>query len=237
MKLIIDKNANTYPYKDIVHTKWGMLKTSEMKDGKGKTNKGHEMYIISQSFHDIYRKIRRKAQIMLPKDIGRIIAECNLNKNSKVIDCGSGSGGTTCMLASLTKKVYSYDIRKDHLETAKKNADMLGLKNIIFREVDIYKSCPDKDADAVILDIPEPWKALDSIRRSIRSGGFLVNYSPNLTQVKTLSEEIRASDDFLYIKTIELIEREWETDNMKLRPKFRMLGHTAFLTFARKIGA
>ena len=41
--------------------------------------------------------------------------------------------------------------------------------------------------------------------------------------------------DFAYIKTSEIIEREWDVDDRKVRPRSQAIGHSGFITFARKI--
>jgi len=39
---------------------------------------------------------------------------------------------------------------------------------------------------------------------------------------------------FVEVRTIELIEREMEVREVGVRPSFAPLGHTGYLTFARK---
>ena len=40
---------------------------------------------------------------------------------------------------------------------------------------------------------------------------------------------------FVDVRTIELIEREMEVREVGVRPSFAALGHTGYLTFARKV--
>ncbi len=64
--------------------------------------------MFSPSFIDHYKRIQRKAQIVLLKDIGLIIAETGINKNSIVVDAGAGSGALCCFLANYVKKIYTH---------------------------------------------------------------------------------------------------------------------------------
>ncbi|MFW6014613.1 MAG: tRNA (adenine-N1)-methyltransferase [Candidatus Nanoarchaeia archaeon] len=238
MKILITKDNQKFFFKGSdIHTKWGYVSKETIQSAKqGEkllTNKGKELYVIEASFSDLYSKIKRGAQIMLPKDISAIVGVCGINKNSRILDAGSGSGGTACFLGAIAKNVYSYEIREDHAKIAQHNVDYLQLKNVKIKNKDITKKIVEKNLDVIILDMAEPWPAIDNCYKALKPGGFLVNYSPNLTQAKEFVNKLK--DNFLYIKTIELIEREWEIEERKLRPKYRMLGHTGFLSFARKI--
>ncbi len=216
----------------------GLIKKQDLNKKHGsliKTNKGKEFRIISPSFIDTYRQIKRGAQIVQAKDIAAIIAETGLGKNSTVVDSGSGSGAMACFLAYYAKKVYTYEIRDDFIKIVKKNISMLGLKNITVEKHNIYEGIPQKNIDVITLDLPEPWHAIKHAAKSLKPGGFLVSYSPCIPQVSDFADHIRKSPDFIFLKAIEITEREWEADKRKLRPKTIQSGHTGFLVFARKI--
>lgn len=239
MKIVTTKDNQSFIFKNQdLHTRWGFIRKEKIEEAKSgtilETNKGKKMIVYDAQFIDLYKKIKRGAQIMLPKDITTIIGECGINKNSRVLDCGAGSGGNACFLASIAKKVYSYEIREDHTKIAQFNADYLGLKNITIKNQDIVNGIKEKELDVIILDMPEPWTAIEVAKKALKSGGFIVSYSPQITQVSRFVEAVKKSEGLNYQKTLEIIEREWEVDENKLRPKFKMLGHTAFLTFSRK---
>ena len=91
-----------------------------------------------------------------------------------------------------------------------------------------------RGVDLITLDLPEPWRCLDHAQKALRSGGFLVSYSPHITQALQLVNQ--ATDHgFLHLKTQETIERPWVVQGQKARPEYQILGHTGFLTFLRKI--
>lgn len=238
MKFLLTKDNQKFLYKgQDIHTKWGYVRKADIEKANPgdmlRTNKGKELYIMDANFLDLFSRIKRGAQIMLPKDISSIIGVCGINRQSRVLDSGTGSGGTACFLAAIAKNVYSYEIREDHAKLAQGNVDFLGLKNVKIRNKDVAEGIIEKNLDVVILDLAEPWRAIEVSHKALKTGGFIVNYSPNLTQTKRFVEEIKKH--FVYIKTIETIEREWDVEELKLRPKYRMLGHTGFLSFARKI--
>lgn len=182
-------------------------------------------------FIDEYRKLKRGAQIIIPKDLGYIITETGINKKSKVLDAGSGSGYLACFLAAISKKVISYEIRKDFVELVKGNKKKLGLKNLTVKQGDVFEKIPEKDIDVIILDLKDSHKALDNAYKALKPNGYLVIYNPQITQAQQIVNNVKK---FNYIKTIELIERSWKIKDKIVRPDFKGLGHTGFLTFLRK---
>lgn len=238
MKVLITKDNKKFLYKEQdLHTKWGYVTKDQVdKANPGDkifTNMGKELYVFEAGFSDLFSRIKRGSQVMLPKDISTIVGMCGINKKSRVLDAGSGSGATACLIGSIAKQVYSYELRTDHAKVAKSNVHYLGLKNVTIKNRDICEGIDERKLDVIIFDMPEPWWPVKQAHKALKPGGFLVNYSPNLTQTKKFVEELQ--EDFIYLKTTEIIEREWEVEDLKLRPKHRMLGHTGFLSLARKV--
>ena len=206
------------------------------KDGSIiKTNQNKEFIIFSAGFTDNFRKIKRKAQIITPKDIGIIITETGINNKSKVVDAGTGSGALACYLSHICKEVTSYDIRDDSIETAKENKKFLDLKNLKIKKKSIFKGIDEKELDLIVLDIPDPWNAIKSCEKSLKIGGYLVVYLPSISQISDFVNEVKKYNSFVYLKTIELIERHWKIEGRISRPKSEAIGHTGFLSFVRRI--
>src|SRR3989344_6069474 len=111
-KVLITKQGRKFYAKSLdedLHTQYGLIKKEELKKAKDgsllKSNTNKEFFVFSPSFIDLYRKIKRDAQIIPLKDIGVIIAETGINRESKVLDAGSGSGALSCFLAAIAKEV------------------------------------------------------------------------------------------------------------------------------------
>lgn len=240
--VLIAKNGKKFYVKDLsqdMHCQYGFIKSVELKKAKPgdvlKTNTGKELSVLKPEFLDVYRKIKRGAQIIPKKDVGVIVTVTGINSESRVVDAGAGSGGLACFLAHLVKEVITYDIRDDFLENVKHNKILLDLKNLTIKKADIYEKIDEKDVDLVTLDLPEPWKAVKNAEKALKIGGFIMSYSPCVPQVMDFVHEIRRNDSLLFIKTVEVIEREWEVDGRKVRPKTQTIGHSGFMSFARKI--
>ena len=217
------------------HTQLGFVKKKDLQKAgsMAETNKGDRVAVLKPCFADLYSRLKRHAQIITPKDMGMIAASTGINKSSFVVDLGSGSGALACFLASIAKKVMTYDLDERSMAATKKNIDLLGLKNIKAVKKDCYQGIEETNADVITMDLPEPWRALESAGKALKTGGFLVNYSPHITQSQRLVNEAESAG-FIHLKTIELIQREWVVEGKKARPDFRGLGHTGFLTFMRK---
>lgn len=238
-KVLMDKNSK-FLVKDTskdYHTKYGFFKKEDLRKSNKKiiSNAEKQFTIFEPYFIDLHKKIKRDAQIIPLKDIGLIVAETGINKNSKVVDAGSGSGALCCFLANIVKEITTYEIREDFIEIVKKNIQFLNLKNIKIKNKNIYDGIDGKNIDLIVLDLPEPWKAIDAARKSLKIGAFLVSYSPSIPQNADFVNKINEDEDFVHIKTSEVIERNWEIDGRKIRPRSQQIGHSGFISFARRI--
>ena len=240
-KILTTKEGKQFYLRDIskdFHCQFGLVKAKDLKKKDGsavKTNTKKELIIFTPSFIDSYKRIKRAPQIITRKDAAIIIAETGINKNSKVVDAGAGSGALACFLANICKEVTTYEIRKDFIKIVKRNKESLNLKNLKIKNKDIYKGIDERDIDLITLDLPEPWKAIAPSKKALKVGGFIVNYSPTIPQVMDFVNAVNKEKGLMHIKTIELIQREWEIEDRKVRPKTTQTVHTGFLTFVRKL--
>lgn len=216
------------------HSKDGMIKKEDFAKEKVITNKGTEFFVLDPEFIDFYERIKRGAQIISLKDVGAIIAETGINKNSNVLDAGTGSAALTCYLAHIVKKVTTYEIREDFAKIAKGNIEKLGLKNVKLETRDIYSGIDEKNLDLITLDLREPWNAVKHCSNALRRGGFLVGYTPQITQALDLVNEA-VGNGFVLVKVKETAEREWRLSGKVAKPITPMLSHTGFLSFLRKV--
>ncbi len=219
-------------------TKYGIIPKTELKKTSGssvKSKTGKEYQIIESQYIDEYKRLRKLPQTIPLKDLGFIAAEVGLDKNSVVVDAGLGSGASAIYFANQCKKLTSYEIRDDHIKVAKENIHKIGVKNITVKKKDITKGIDEKNVDLVMLDLPEPWEVIEHAAKSLRVGGFLVNYSPSIIQTSDFVKVLAKENKFLCLKTVEILERKWEVDGRKVRPKSIEVGHSGFITFARKI--
>jgi len=180
---------------------------------------------------DKLEQIRRGPAAVLPKDAGFIITTSGINKNSVVLDAGTGSGFLAIYLSNVAKKVITYERRKEFYDIAKENFKFLKIKNITLKYKDIYKGIDESNLDLITLDLAEPWKVLPYAKKKLKKEAFIVSYLPTITQVMDYVKALE-KHKFTDIKTVELLEREWIVADV-VRPKSQMIAHTVFLIFAR----
>jgi len=199
---------------------------------------GSSKYLILRaSLPDFYSTMKRDAQIIGLKDASRIIAECNVSAGKVVIEGGAGSGALTMALLNAIKpngRVITYELREDCIKVAKDNIKNTGLEEYsIIKKGDITKDVTE-EADAFILDIPNPWDAVDMGKKVLKYSGYFSAYIPTVNQMEKTVKTLR-KEGFKDIKAIELIEREMLVKELGSRPDNKMIGHTAYLVFGRKI--
>jgi tRNA (adenine57-N1/adenine58-N1)-methyltransferase len=197
-----------------------------------------QFWILTPSLLDKLHSLKRKAQIILPRDAAQIILHCSIESGHRVLEAGIGSGALTIALASAVApngKVISYDNREDFIEHATKNLVTASVEEFVETKLkDVTKGIKEKDLDAIILDIPNPWTVVKHAYKALKPGGYLCTYSPLTSQVENTVKEIK-KQKFIEVKTIENIQREMIVSEYGMRPSFDMLGHTGYLTFARKV--
>lgn len=197
-----------------------------------------KFFTLKPNILDKIETIQRRAQIIIPKDSALIALYCDIKSGSIVIEGGIGSGALTLVLANLVKpdgKVISYENRKDFAEFAQKNLEKAGLKKFVLVKIkDITAGIDEKNVDAVILDIPNPWDGVKSAYNALKTSGTFCSYSPLMNQVEATVKELHRYN-FIEVKTFELLQRELVVKEYGTRPSFKMLAHTGYLTFARKL--
>ena len=219
---------------DDFHTSSGLIKSKDLKASKVKikSNKGAHFLLFKPTFPDLWENLKRGPQVMIQKDIGLILSKTGVNKNSKIVDAGGGSGSLCLSLANICKEVHVYEINPEHYDIIQKNAKLFGL-SLNLKHANVYKGIKEKNVDLITLDLPEPWQVIPHAEKALKDGGHLVVYLPNLNQVKMFIDSTKKSSIRVQ-ETIELMERKWKITDKIMRPEFEMLGHTGFLVFCRK---
>ena len=197
-----------------------------------------QFWILTPSIQDKLIALKRRAQIILSRDSAHIIMNCSIESGFHVLEAGIGSGSLTIALANAVAPkgvVVSYDTREDFIDHAMKNVQMANLDKFVKTKLkDVTKGIDEKELDAIILDIPNPWDAVTHSYKALKIGGYFCTYSPLISQVEKTISEIK-KNNFIEVKTFENIQREMIVSDFGTRPSFDMLGHTGYLTFARKV--
>ena len=202
------------------------------------TSLSERMWILKPTMLDLILKSRRLTQIVYPKDLGIIAAKTGLSSGKIVVESGTGSGALTIFAANLVRPsghVFSFEVRPEFLKIAEKNIAFAGLnENITLKLCDAKEGLGLTGADIALVDVGDPWTLVNSMRNALKGGGILAAISPTMNQIEKLTTELLECG-FIDIENLEVIVRNIEARPGKTRPSMRMIGHTAYLTFARKV--
>ena len=190
---------------------------------------------------DFVLKMPRGAQVVYPKDLGAIVVEADIHPGARVLEAGTGSGSLTLALCRATGtegRVVSYELRPEFRATATQNLEsFLGKlpEHLELRDGDVREVAGTGETfDRAVLDLPEPWAVLDALGGALEPGGIVCTYLPTTGQVQQVVLAFR-EHGFEHLETFEVLRRSWHVTERSVRPDHRMVGHTAFLTVARKL--
>jgi tRNA (adenine57-N1/adenine58-N1)-methyltransferase len=200
---------------------------------------GYPFVILEPSTCDLVRLIKRTTQIMYPKDIGYVLLKLSIMPGARVIEAGTGSGGLTLALARTVGhegRVYSYEVRPDIMRLAQENLETLGLTGSVdFKLRDMNVGFDETDVDALFLDVRRPWAFLSQATDALKDSGFFGSIVPTTNQVTELVRRLEAHQTFGHIEVEEISLRPYKAVPDRLRPIDRMVAHTGYLVFARKV--
>jgi tRNA (adenine57-N1/adenine58-N1)-methyltransferase catalytic subunit len=208
-----------------------------------RTNRNMEVVVLRPTREDFVLKMKRGAQVVYPKDQAMIVAEADVRPGCTVVEAGAGSGALTmALLAAVgpTGRVVSFERREDHARVARRNvARFLGGTPETWELIDgdVVAGLADLRAHRVILDLLEPWAVADAVAAALAPGGIVLSYTPTVPQVMRFTETLWDDGRFADVRTTETLVRGWDVDGLAVRPKHRMVAHTAFLTTARRVPA
>ncbi len=193
--------------------------------------------LLKPRLEDVPELIKRGPQIIQPH-VGALIAHhCDISCGQKVIEGGAGSGvmsASLCRAVGPAGKVYTYEIREEHLKLATSNMAKLGNRgNWIPIHGDVTRDVSERDVDVFVVDIPEPWNALGMASVCLKKGGYFAAYVPTVNQLQRVYLEM-AEHDIMAIKAFENIHRDIVVSESGVRPSFEILGHTGYVAVGLK---
>jgi tRNA (adenine57-N1/adenine58-N1)-methyltransferase len=202
------------------------------------SHQGSPFFILQPSLADLLVDLKRNTQIMYPKDIGFILITMSVGPGQRLLEAGTGSGSMTIAMAHAvgpTGRVFTYEKRPEFQKLARKNLERLGLDSRVeFKLGDIADGITELDMDACFLDVPNPWDYIPQVRAALKPGGFFCNLVPTFNQVERLLYVLR-HEHFAFVEVCELLLRYYKPEPTRLRPTDRMVAHTGYLTFGRRI--
>jgi tRNA (adenine57-N1/adenine58-N1)-methyltransferase len=195
-------------------------------------------FLLQPSLADLINELPRTTQILYPKDIGFILITMGVGPGQRVMEAGTGSGSMTTALAYAVGpqgRVISYEVKPDVQNLARKNLTRFGLDSRVELKLrDIQEGFDETNVDTFFLDVPNPYDYAGQVRAALKPGGYLCCLIPTFNQVEKTLLALRQSK-FAFIEVCELLLRYYKPEPARIRPTDRMVAHTGFLVFARRI--
>jgi tRNA (adenine57-N1/adenine58-N1)-methyltransferase len=232
-QLASDQTSQTHhgiiEHNDLIGKPWGSRCESHL---------GVQYFLLQPTIHDMLLQIKRRTQIIFPKDIGYILMRLNIGPGSMVIEAGTGSGALTVALAwtvGPSGHVISFDRREDMQLLAHQNLAQLKLDDRVqLHLADIEQGFGGAQAPALFLDVPNPEDYLAQVREALLPGGTMGAFLPTTNQVSSLLQGLR-DNDFGMLDVCEIMLRFYKVVPQRVRPVDRMVAHTGYLVFGRRI--
>jgi tRNA (adenine57-N1/adenine58-N1)-methyltransferase len=227
------------------HTHKGMLKHDELvglpEGSIVATNQDLKFQAFRPLLADYVLSMPRGATIVYPKDAAMILGVADIKPGIRVLEAGVGSGALSISLLRAIGEggvLHSVEIREDFAEISEKNVtSYFGSKpaNWNLTIGALQDQSYETEFDRVILDMLSPWECLDVASKALVPGGVFMAYVATTTQLSKIAEAIKESGNFTEPESSESIVRGWHHEGLAVRPQHRMIGHTGFLIFARRM--
>ena len=202
------------------------------------THLGEEFRARELRGPDLFNHLERTGAPMMPRDIGLVIGHTGAAAGDRVLDAGTGTGILAAYLGRLGADVTTYERDADFAEVARDNMAVAGVADTVdVRTGDLTEETDTlagaEPFDLLTLDTEDAPEVVASAGELLAAGGYLAVYSPfveNSRATVAAAEAAGLSD----IETIETIQRELTVDDRGTRPSTAGVGHTGYLTFARR---
>jgi tRNA (adenine57-N1/adenine58-N1)-methyltransferase len=204
------------------------------------TTKSHPLVVIRPTFREAVLELPRQSQVIYPKDLGTILMRLDLYPGAHVAETGLGSGAASAaILRAIGNEgsLVTYEIREHTLEGARANIAALAPDATNHRIVvaDAYENgFADHDLDRILLDLGEPELMASHAADALRPGGIVCAFMPTVLQVHRFTMALTQDPRWRLSETIEIMERTWHVSDASVRPDHRMVGHSGFITTARR---
>ena len=204
------------------------------------TPHGEALLVLRPTYAQLIPNLPRRAQPIYPKDVGPILLWGDIRPGDSVVEVGIGPGALTIALLRAvgpTGRLVSYEVREEFATLARDNvARFFGpAPQWTLKTADAFATLDEPAVDRMVVDLAEPWHLLERVATCLRPGGVLTAFLPTVLQVKQLVDALHASTEFGATETLETLTRFWHVGERSIRPTHRMVAHTGFLVFARRL--
>lgn len=218
------------------HGKGGMLRYGDLI-GKPYGIRIGEYDIFEPTIEDIVMYgLKRETQIVFPKESFYVAFRLSLKKGSKVLEVGTGSGATTYIFSHAVGPdgiVVSFEQEERHFRNAKRNIERYGEWDNVELHNEEFTGYGGESFDAAFIDVREPWTVLEKVRRHLMPSAPVGMIVPTANQISEVLKELETG--YGDTEVLEILIRKYKTVSERVRPTDRMIAHTGYLVFTRKL--
>jgi len=225
---------------DELHTDLGVVDIPEdVASGDTiETHLGEEFRARELRGPDLFNHLERTGAPMMPRDIGLVIGHTGAAAGDRVLDAGTGTGILAAYLGRIGADVTTYEQDAAFADVARENMVVAGVDDTVeVRTGDITEEIDalagGEPFDLLTLDTEDAPDVVADAAELLAYGGYLAVYSPFVENSRATVEAAEAAG-LADIETVETIQRELTVDDRGTRPSTAGVGHTGYLTFARR---
>lgn len=199
------------------------------------THLGHRFAVRSLRLPDWFEHFERSGAPMLPRDVGLILGETGVGEGDRVLDVGTGTGVLAAAIGNVGATVLTFERDPEAAIIARENMSLARVDESVTVETGDAKEAIGPDTgrfDVVTLDTGDAPDIVARAESILVPGGYLAAYSPFIEDARNIVEAGRG--ELTDIRCIETIQRSLDIDNRGTRPSTLPVGHTGYLTFARR---
>lgn len=156
-----------------------------------------------------------RTQIVYSTDCSIITMQLGLRPGSVIVESGTGSAALSHGLVRSVAPhghLYTFEFHKERAEIAQAEFESHGLSELVTlacRDVCSEGFGLEHVADAVFLDLPKPWEAVESAKVALKaSGGRICSFSPCIEQVQKTCLMLEQCD-FADVDVMECLQRTY----------------------------
>jgi len=184
---------------------------------------------------DLFTHLERTGAPMMPRDVGLVVGKTGVASGDRVLDAGTGTGILSAYMGRMGADVVTYEIDPDFAEVARDNMAVAGVTDAVdVRTGDVTDDLDELSGfDVVTLDTEDAPTVVERAPTLLGRGGSLAVYSPfveNTREAVAAAREVGLQN----IETLDTIQREMDFDDRGSRPSTGGVGHTGYLTVARR---
>lgn len=212
-----NKNGKFY-HDDFIGKPFGSKIRSRTLKGAG------YVYVLRPNAELWSRSLNHRTQIVDDVDASMIVYQLHLKPGCIVLESGTGSGSMShailrCIAPNGFLHTYEFNnVRVKRAQDEFKKNQVDHLVKVHYRDV-----CTDgfgvgeHVANAIFLDLPNPWLAIKAASIALVKNGRVCSYSPCIEQTQRTCKALK-EHGFHSIKTVEVRLREYYVQDVMLEP-------------------